>query len=152
MVQWRAEWVRTLRYRWEAINNAWNQNVLGYNPQRQRELLARLGLPDTDWRSLAIALGSACSLLVAVLMLWALYQRPERDPVIRLWHKALRHLARRKVDYQPWETPLELTRRIREQHPELAESFQHVVDAYLVARYSTDNSLTALRDAIAQLR
>jgi hypothetical protein len=96
MVQWRAGWVRTLRYRWEAINNAWNQNVLGYNPQRQQALLARLGLPDTDWRSLTMALGTACSLLVAVLMLWALYKRPERDPVIRLWHKALRHLVRRR--------------------------------------------------------
>lgn len=152
MVQWRAGWVRTLRYRWEAINNAWNQNVLGYNLQRQQALLARLGLPDTDWRSLTMALGTACSLLVAVLMLWALYKRPERDPVIRLWHKALRHLVRRKVDYLPWETPLELARRIREQHPELAESFQPVVDAYLVARYGTDNSPDRLRDAIAQLK
>lgn len=153
LIQLRSEWLRTLRYRWEAINNAWNQSVLGYNPQRQRELLARLGLSDTDWRSLAIALGSACGLLVAGLMAWALYKRPERDPVVRLWHKALRHLARRKVDCAPWETPLELARRVREQRPELAEPFQRVVDAYLVARYgNTDQHLKTLRDAIAQLR
>jgi transglutaminase-like putative cysteine protease len=153
LVQWRAEWVRTLRYRWEAINNAWNQNILGYDPQRQRELLARLGLPDTDWRSLATALGIACSLLVAALMGWTLTQRPPRDPVIRLWHEALRQLARRQVDCAPWETPLDLARRVREQCPELAEPFQRVVDAYLQARYGkTDNSLKTLRDAIAQLR
>jgi transglutaminase-like putative cysteine protease len=153
LVQWRADWVRTLRYRWEAINNAWNQNILGYDPERQRELLARLGLPDTDWRGLTIALGSACGLLVAGLMAWALYKRPERDPIVRLWHKALRHLARRKVDCAPWETPLELARRVREQRPELAEPFQRVVDAYLVARYgNTDKHLKTLRDAIAQLR
>ncbi|WP_310494190.1 DUF3488 and transglutaminase-like domain-containing protein [Dechloromonas sp.] len=153
LIQLRADWIRTLRYRWEAINNAWNQSVLGYDPQRQRELLARLGLSDTDWRSLAIALGSTCGLLVAGLMAWALYKRPERDPVVRLWHKALRQLARRKVDCPPWETPLELARRVREQHPELAEPFQRVVDAYLVARYgSTDKHLKPLRDAIAQLR
>jgi transglutaminase-like putative cysteine protease len=153
LVQLRSEWVRTLRYRWEAINNAWNQNVLGYDLERQRELLSRLGLPDTDWRSLAIALGSTCALLVAGLMAWALYKRPERDPVVRLWHHALRHLARRKVDCAPWETPLDLARRVREQRPELAEPFQRVVDAYLVARYgNTDTNLKTLRDAIAQLR
>ena len=153
LIQLRSEWVRTLRYRWEAINNAWNQSVLGYNPQRQAELLARLGLSETDWRSLAVALGSTCGLLVAGLMAWALYKRPERDPTLRLWHKALRHLARRKVDCAPWETPLELARRVREQRPELAEPFQRVVDAYLVARYgNTDQHLTTLRDAIAQLR
>lgn len=153
LIQLRADWIRTLRYRWEAINNAWNQSVLGYDPQRQREFLARLGLSDTDWRSLAIALGSTCGLLVAGLMAWALYKRPERDPVVRLWHKALRQLARRKVDCAPWETPLELARRVREQRPELAEAFQRVVDAYLVARYgNTDKQLKTLRDAIAQLR
>ncbi|PKO39752.1 MAG: DUF3488 domain-containing protein [Betaproteobacteria bacterium HGW-Betaproteobacteria-4] len=153
LIQIRADWIRTLRYRWEAINNAWNQSVLGYDPQRQREFLARLGLPDADWRSLTIALGSACGLLVAGLMGWALYKQPQRDPVVRLWHQALRHLARRKVDCAPWETPLDLARRVREQRPELAEAFQRVVDAYLVARYgNTDKHLKTLRDAVARLR
>lgn len=153
LIQWRADWVRTLRYRWEAINNAWNQNILGYDPLRQRELLARLGLPDADWRSLATALGLACSLIVAGLMAWALYRRPERDPVVRLWQQALRHLARRKVDCAPWETPLDVARRVREQCPELAVTFQPVVDAYLVARYGkSDQALKTLRDAVAQLR
>ena len=34
----------------------------------------------------------------------------------------------------------------------LAAPFRRVVDAYLLARYGTDNNLTALRAAIAQLR
>jgi transglutaminase-like putative cysteine protease len=153
LIQIRADWLRTLRYRWEAINNAWNQSILGYDPQRQREFLARLGLPDADWHSLVIALGSTCGLLAAGLMGWALYKRPEHDPVVRLWHQALRHLARRKVDCAPWETPLDLARRVREQRPELAEAFQRVVDAYLVARYgNTDKHLKTLRDAVALLR
>ena len=152
LIQLRADWARTLRYRWEAINNAWNQHILGYDPQRQRDLLARLGLPEADWRSLATFLATSCGLLVATLMAWALYQRPRRDPVLRLWHTALRHLARRQVDCAPWETPLALARRVEQQRPELAAPFQRVVDAYLLARYGTDNNLTALRAAIAQLR
>ena len=34
------DWLRALRNRWEAANNRWNQLVLGYNPQRQSELLS----------------------------------------------------------------------------------------------------------------
>ena len=153
LVQWRADWLRKLRYRWEAVNNAWNQHILGYDPQRQRELLSRLGLPDTDWRSLATLLGIICSLLVAAMTAWTLYQRPRSDPALRLWQKALRQLARRQVDCAPWETPMALAQRVREQRPELAEIFQNVVDAYLLARYgkSTDN-LKPLREAIARLR
>lgn len=153
LVQWRAEWIRGLRYRWEAINNTWNQNVLGYDPQRQRELLSRLGLADTDWRSLVTLLGIICSLLVAAITAWTIYQRPPQDPALRLWHKALRQLARRQVDCAPWETPLALARRVSEQHPELADAFQRVAEAYLQARYGrSDNNLKTLREAIAQLR
>ena len=153
LVQWRADWLRTLRYRWEAVNNAWNQHILGYDPQRQRELLSRLGLPDTDWRSLATVLGIACSLLVAAMTAWTLYQRPAIDPARRLWLTALRQLARRQVDCAPWETPMTVAQRVREQRPELAETFQNVVDAYLQARYGkSNNNLNALREAVARLR
>ena len=30
-------WLRALRYNWDALANKWNQWVLGYNPERQRE-------------------------------------------------------------------------------------------------------------------
>lgn len=153
LVQLRADWLRGLRYRWEAINNAWNQHFLGYDPQRQRQLLSRLGLPDTDWRSLATALGIACGLLTAALTAWSLHRRPKTDPALRLWQKALRRLARRQVDCAPWETPLALAERVRTQCPEQAEAFQAVVDAYLKARYgNAPNHLKTLRAAVAQLR
>ena len=110
-------------------------------------------LPDTDWRSLATVLGIACSLLVAAMTAWTLYQRPAIDPARRLWLTALRQLARRQVDCAPWETPTALAQRVRKQRPELAETFQNVVDAYLEARYGkSNNNLNALREAIARLR
>ena len=34
------EWLRGLRYRWEAVAHKWNVWVLGYNPERQRDLHA----------------------------------------------------------------------------------------------------------------
>jgi hypothetical protein len=98
-------------------------------------------------------LGIIGSLLVATLMAWTLHQRPKHDPALELWHKALRQLARRQVDCAPWETPLALAQRVREQRPELADAFQYAAQAYLQARYGrSDNNLKALREAIAQLR
>jgi transglutaminase-like putative cysteine protease len=151
LIQMRADWLRTLRHRWEAVNNAWNQQILGYDPQRQRELLSRLGLPDADWQSMATTLGIICSLLLAAMTAWTLYQKPRHDPASRLWHKALRHMARRQVNCAPWETPLALARRVQEEQPALAEPFDQVVAAYLQARYGTQNDLKTLREAIARL-
>lgn len=153
LVQWRADWVRGLRYRWEAINNTWNQYVLGYDSNRQRQLFARFGWPDTDWQTYATMLGITSGILVAALLIWAIRPQHESDPALQLWQKALRHLARRQVDCAPWETPMALLQRVDMNHPELADPLRKVVEAYLHTRYgSTPNHLKNLRDAVALLR
>lgn len=147
-----AQWLREWRYRWEAVNNAWNQWVLGYNPQRQREFLTRLGLPDPDWRSLVPVLLAACSAVLLGVTAWALYRRPRLDPAQRLWHRALRRLRRRKVAFEPWETPLALARRLRAERPELAAPLEAAAAAYCQARYGAGPAdLRALRAAVARL-
>ena len=51
-------WIRSLRLNWEALDNAWNQWVLSYSPQRQRALLSLLGLaPDAATLAWAFAIG-----------------------------------------------------------------------------------------------
>jgi transglutaminase-like putative cysteine protease len=152
LIQLRNDWMRTLLFRWEAVNNAWNQYILGYNPQRQRELLARLGMPDADWRKLAAALAIVCGVLLLAVTAWTLNQRPRLDPAARLWQKALRRLARSKVNCAPWETPLALLQRVEREHPALAPTLRGVVVAYLQARYSgVPDDLTTLRAALARL-
>ncbi|MBK8891989.1 MAG: DUF3488 domain-containing transglutaminase family protein [Dechloromonas sp.] len=152
LIQLRSNWLRTLVFRWEAVNNAWNQYILAYNPQRQRELLARLGMPDADWHKLAAALAIICGILLLATTAWALHQRPGLDPAARLWQKALRRLARSKVNCAPWETPLILLQRVESEQPALAPAFREVVYAYLRARYSgIPDDLTTLRGALARL-
>lgn len=152
LLQVRTDLLRTLRHRWEAINNAWNQQVLGFDRERQRDLLARFGMPEADWRDLAIALAIATALLLAMSLVWALQHRPRRDAAAQLWQKALRQLARRQVHCAPWETPLALAARVRAERLELAAPVADVVEAYLLARYgSADQDLKPLRAAIARL-
>src|SRR5205814_4441612 len=45
------DWVRHLRFNLEAVQNTWYQWVLSYSPERQREILHKLGLVP-DWRAL----------------------------------------------------------------------------------------------------
>jgi len=152
LIRLRSDWMRTLLFRWEAVNNVWNQYVLGYNLQRQRELLARLGMPDGDWRNLAATLAIICAGLLLAITAWSLYQRPRLDPAARLWKKALRRLAGSKVNCALWETPLALLERVEKDHPSLAPALRDVVGAYLQARYSgVPDNLTTLRSAIARL-
>ena len=59
--------------RWDALANAWNQWVLGYNPERQRNFLSRVGFDDATWHTMAIAmLGTTALVLVGLTGLSAL--------------------------------------------------------------------------------
>ena len=152
LIQLRSDWLRTLLFRWEAVNNAWNQYVLGYNPQRQREFLTRLGLPDPNWRSMGAVLAIICGALLLAITGWSLHQRPRRDKASRLWQKALRRLARSKVNCAPWEPPLALLQRVEHERPALAPAFAEVVAAYLAARYgAAPDQLEKLRGALTRL-
>jgi len=128
------DWLRQLRNRWEATNNAWNQWVLGYNPERQRELLSRMGLREPDWRSMTTTLAILCALILAVVTAWTLYQRRTTTPAQRAWQAYCRQLARFGIVRADWEGPLALAERVASQRPELAritrEAATHFADLH----------------------
>src|SRR5438874_12663952 len=49
-------WLRGMRYRWEALAHKWNVWVLGYNPERERDLMLSFGMRDVDWQKLTAVL------------------------------------------------------------------------------------------------
>src|SRR6185369_10685366 len=70
-------WLSQMRFSLSAMNNAWNQWVLDYNPDRQQNFLKELGSTFANWRSLA---GLA---LIAALIGFARWRQQVRqtDPV-----------------------------------------------------------------------
>ena len=146
------DWLRQLRNRWEATNNAWNQWVLGYNPQRQREVLRRLGLQEPDWRSMAVALGAATSLILLGLTLWSLGRRPPRDPVQQAWQRFCAKAARLGPARQEWEGPRDYARRLGQSQPSLANLAADAANRYIALRYGPPLAPADLKQQLQQLR
>lgn len=105
-------WLRDLRYRWEALGNAWNQWVLGYNTQRQADLMRRLGFQQTDWRGLIALMSSAAGIWLIWIVWRHLPRSTRRDTLDKLWLGFCRHLARRGLPREPWESATDYARRI----------------------------------------
>ena len=83
-------WLTQLRFRVGALNNGWNQWVLNYTPDRQRDLLDALQTVLMQWPTLA-----AIALMAALLMLVrAARQRRQSDPVDALYSALCLQLAR----------------------------------------------------------
>jgi len=130
-------WLKDLRYRLDAITNGWNQWVLGYNPQRQRDLLASLGMNEPDWRSMTAVLSVLCGGVMLGLTIWILRNRSRVDPAFAAWRRFTTRLARRGIAWQTWEGPLDFAKRAAKQAPNHSASIHEIAALYARYRYGS---------------
>ena len=55
---------QTLRNNYDALDNAWNQWILAYGPQLQKEFLAKLGMPSPNWQSTSSLFSRGCQAIL----------------------------------------------------------------------------------------
>jgi protein-glutamine gamma-glutamyltransferase len=75
-----AAWLRSIRFNWEAVQNAWHQWVLSYSQDRQRGLVELLGLAPS-LESVAAVLAILMTALLGVMAVVSLRPRTEPDPL-----------------------------------------------------------------------
>jgi hypothetical protein len=129
------EWLRELRYNWEALTHQWNLWVLGYNPERQRDLMARFGVRDADWVELASVLFALLGAFVAMLLLWSLSRRARPDPVQSAWLAFCRKLGAKGIARAPHEGPRDYSERAALALPSAREPILAIADLYIALRY-----------------
>jgi hypothetical protein len=134
------DWLIKMRNRWEALNNGWNQWVLGYNPERQREVLSRLGFKEPDWRSMTVTLAVLCSVTLFIITLWTLYQRTTTHPAQRAWQRYCTGLMRRGINRAAWEGPFDFARRVAHERPDLAALTNEAARYYADLHYGHGGS------------
>ena len=101
---WVAQWLK-LRQNWEAVTNGWNQWVLNYTPDKQRNFVRSLGFSDGNWRTMiALMLVSALA-AVAFVVLPLLFHRQKRDPIEVLYQSLCHAMARRGLPRAMHEGP-----------------------------------------------
>lgn len=64
---WLSKQMKQMRYAFDAVNNRWNQWVLGYNNKRQKAFFAAIGIPEITWQGLSQLLFSILAVLTALL-------------------------------------------------------------------------------------
>ena len=149
--------LRELAQSWDALNSAWTDWVLGYGPERQLALLARLGLRGADWRALVIGLTIFVAAIMLALTLWlALRLRAPSPPeALRLYREFCRRLAQAGIARAPHEGPRDFAERVAAARPALAAEVGQVTRLYTALRYepgADDALLAALRREVRAFR
>ncbi|MDB5892510.1 MAG: transglutaminase [Rhodoferax sp.] len=97
-----------LRAAWEAVNNRWNQWVLNYTQTRQLDLLKRIGLDVTGWEDLSRTLAAVIAAVALLGGAWALWDRRQHDPWLRLLVRAQTRFRAAGIDVAPTTPPRQM--------------------------------------------
>lgn len=149
------EWLRGMRDQWEALTHKWNVWVLGYNPERQRDLLGSFGMRDADWRTLTAALFSVLGVMTLGLLAWSLSRLKRPDPVQKAWRAFCRKLAARGVERSPHEGPRDFAARAARALPGARRAILRIGSLYIALRYGANPEaprVSQLRRMVQELR
>ncbi|MFA7382749.1 MAG: DUF3488 and transglutaminase-like domain-containing protein [Desulfurivibrionaceae bacterium] len=153
---WLTRNLARLRYGWDALDNGWNLWVLGYNNLRQEELLGRLGLLRFGWQGVvAVMLATTATTLGVVLLRLLLQGRSQSEPVLRLYARYCRKLARIGLSRAPHEGPAAFARRAAQARPDLALKIAEISELYIGLRYGhadNESTLPRLRAAVQRFQ
>jgi protein-glutamine gamma-glutamyltransferase len=143
--------LKELSESWDALNSLWTDWVLGYGPERQLALLARLGLPGGDWRALVLGLTALVTGIMLTLTLWLAWRLrgPPPPAALRLYNDFCRRLEPLGLVRAPHEAPRDFARRVERARPTLAIPVQRITALYVALRYEPE---TAERDTLDALR
>jgi len=138
-----------LEARWDWANARWNEWVLGYGPEMQKEFLSHFGIERQRQMLLVLTAGITVALL---LVGWVAIRRaiPPRitERALLLWRAAARRLAKSGYVQRPDEGPRDFVERVVEREPALFEPLHTALDAYLRLRYAGEQN-TALEGEFA---
>ncbi len=136
-------WLKTLRLRWDAVNYQWQRGVVGFNLQRQRDVLRDLGLEAArPWHVVALA-GALAFLWGLAILGFARARHARTDAAVTLWSRLCRRLAHAGLPRAPSEGPLAYVGRAAARWPQSSALLQRIGETYAALRYGPSDATRA---------
>ena len=135
---------------WDAINNRWNQWVLGYDEKRQSLMLEKIGLGNFGYHGLIIGLSILllpCLILIALTIL----KNPGNDSdEARYYYRIfLKRLTKCGIQFNKYEGPADFAKRACRKRIDLADQIRTITSTYIEVRYgSVTNKLELLKQQV----
>jgi transglutaminase-like putative cysteine protease len=141
-----AELWQTLRNNWDALDNSWNQWILAYGPELQKEFLSKLGMPSPNWQQMVIWLSVSLSIVLLLISILIFYQRKRLAPVVFLYQKFCSKVA---VNRKASEGPIDFADRVKQLYPNNSAEIDRINQLYINLHYGNKSaSMDDLKQAI----
>ncbi|HED36227.1 MAG TPA: DUF3488 domain-containing protein [Gammaproteobacteria bacterium] len=138
--------MKDMLFYWDAVDNQWNQWVIGYDSALQKKFLetALSHRVDLSEIILLMVLSFMLSLIAISLYIIKPWKKEKRDPVVEIYHKFCRKLSNNGIERMPYEGPLDFSVRAAAQFPAQKNTIQLITRLYIRLRFQSANNPTQL--------
>ncbi len=141
-------WLKNIQLTIDALNHAWERDVIGFNQSRQRELWRdlRLNADNAPWvvGGLAAVIGA----WGAAVLAWMAWRRRQEAREVLLWQAACARLAAAGLPRLPHEGPLDYAARAAARWPQFGIAFNAIAESYASLRYGAVEPGSKASDAL----
>ena len=137
------EWLRDARNTLDLVQRSWNNWVVAFGADRQSRLFSIFGWDVLDTTKLVIAMVAIILIISAVIFMLAplllkFRAAQKQDPLLRLWQKFIRKLAKAGCASRPSMGPMELAANASGQLKYRSDGINRIAELYMLCRYSRD--------------
>ncbi len=142
------------RFMWDSFHNHWNQWVVGYNRNRQKELLELLGFYNASSGDLVMWLVVLMTCAGSLVAWWVVRKAPAKQKdVIRLYYdRFCRTLEKAGIVHYPNEGASEFMARVVKILPAKQHELSMITGDYERLRYGSDNNEKRIKRYIRAVR
>ena len=149
--------IKDALFYWDAIDNQWNQWVVGYDKQLQQDLLERVFNKKMPFNEIVIYMIGSLMLMIAILLLSILkpWQQQPVEPVIKYYQLFCKKLAKCAIVKTPEEGPKDFAERAMKSLPNQKSSIERISQLYIKIRYGSshsDNELEQMKGLVKKFR
>lgn len=129
--------LKKLYLNWDAINNGWNQWVLGYDQQKQLDLLAKIFHAKIAWEDIGLILVLVLITLMAIISYFLLRSKTVLlDPVKKTYQQFLCKLEKNGLKKLAHEGVLDFGERASNSLPEQKNEIQEISNLFSSMQYA----------------
>lgn len=152
---WFSKQLKQMRFALDAVNNRWNQWVLGYNNKRQKAFFAAIGIPEITWQGLSQLLFSILAVLTGLLALIVFSsQAKKKNDIQKYYLKFLKKIKKYNLKKSHSEGANDFCKRAVITLPKHKDTIEQITRLYQQLRYAkfNENNLVAFKTKIKNFR
>lgn len=142
---------------WDAIDNGWNQWVIGYDAKSQYKLLSSIFNKKVNFYDIVkiLIVSLLAMTLIISIYIFKSTSRTIIDPVEKIYQDFCKKLSRKGLKRNIYEGPADFTSRAMEAFPDQKDKISLITRIYISLRYKSmqsDRYLTRMKKMVKSLK